>query len=398
MIDLPAYLPSFDPDQDGCEINAAFCCWVQDRQANDNNGNCNDPYESQCIDKDPGDNANFCYTDHARSSPSTHVAGGFSIFGDVVNDKENIEGPIHCHGFAWAQDDTDISGIYKGNNLFYISLYDHMYQRGYVRNAPGSSMCACAENMAVVTRSDCTEIAADETFEFTFTAATGTFSGTLTETNIEFNACQGANGNNNDLDAYYERLVDEGKQTQENLDFLRTVLVGDTPGQCNAAIVNFLGEKGIFQDPGAAMAAMPDELIAAAPGDNNGKKKEKVEVIDPDLLNASGGGNNMKMPDVPYDPAMDVEDAPYVGPTDNEPSVVDVVDDTPENNFEDENNVIDDEDDEEEDQLKADGEDCELDGECLSGKCLGNKTCGKDNGGGNKQNKKPRTLKKTWWK
>ena len=40
-IDLPNYLESFNPDQDGdgeCNHNAAFCCWVQDRQANDNNG------------------------------------------------------------------------------------------------------------------------------------------------------------------------------------------------------------------------------------------------------------------------------------------------------------------------------------------------------------------------
>merc|ERR1711862_335283 len=49
---------------------------------------------------------------------------------------------------------------YKGNLLFYVSMYDHMTQRGYVRNIPGAPMCACAENMPVVTRSDCTEIEA----------------------------------------------------------------------------------------------------------------------------------------------------------------------------------------------------------------------------------------------
>merc|ERR1719330_914781 len=102
VIDLPYYLNSFDPDQDECDINAAFCCWVQDRQAGDNNGNCNTPYESQCIDRDPGDNTNFCYTDHSRSSSSTlNVDGGYSIFGDVLGNKENIEGSVHCHGFAW---------------------------------------------------------------------------------------------------------------------------------------------------------------------------------------------------------------------------------------------------------------------------------------------------------
>ena len=38
QINLPLYLNSFDPDQNGCEHNAVFCCWVQDRQAGDNNG------------------------------------------------------------------------------------------------------------------------------------------------------------------------------------------------------------------------------------------------------------------------------------------------------------------------------------------------------------------------
>jgi hypothetical protein len=52
---------------------------------------------------------------------------------------------------------------YKGNNLFYISMYDdHMYQRGYVRSVPGAPMCGCVEKMPIVTRADCTEIAAKE--------------------------------------------------------------------------------------------------------------------------------------------------------------------------------------------------------------------------------------------
>uniref|UniRef100_A0A7S4N328 Uncharacterized protein n=1 Tax=Odontella aurita TaxID=265563 RepID=A0A7S4N328_9STRA len=144
---LPTYLPAFDPVGDGCDLNAAFCCWVQDRQADDNNGNCNTPYESQCIDKDPGDNTNFCYTDHSRSSAANHVDGGFSVFGNIQNGQENIEGAVHCHGFAWGEDASDISGVYKGNNLFFVSMYDHMHQRGYVRNAPGSAMCGCAENV-----------------------------------------------------------------------------------------------------------------------------------------------------------------------------------------------------------------------------------------------------------
>lgn len=293
VIELPTYLPSFDPDQDGCEMNAAFCCWSQDRQAKDNNGNCNTPYDSRCIDQDPGDNANFCYTDHSRSSTATHVAGGFSIFGNVQNGQENIEGPIHCHGFAWGDDPSHSSSVYKGNNLFFVSMYDHMYTRGYVRNAPGSSMCACAENMAVVTRADCTEIDADEDVEISFDAETETFSVAVEIDDIDFNACQGtdANGNddNNDLESYYRRLVERGLASQDNLEKLQETLVGDEAGKCNEAIINFMSQQGFERTSGA------NSLGTAS------MTEKEVAMIDPTYANgaASGGGKGMDMPDAP---------------------------------------------------------------------------------------------------
>jgi hypothetical protein len=45
-------------------------------------------------------------------------------------------------GFAWAEDTNDPSFVYRGNNLFFVSLYDHMYVRGYVENIPSAPMCA----------------------------------------------------------------------------------------------------------------------------------------------------------------------------------------------------------------------------------------------------------------
>jgi len=247
LITLPMDLPSFNPaDVDKCELNAAFCCWVQDRQARDNNGNCGTPYDSNCIDRDPGDNANLCYVEHNKGAVATHIAGGFSIFGDVKRNRENIEGPVHCHGFAWADDETDNISAFKGNNLFYVSMYDHMHQRGYVRNVPGAPMCACAENMPVVTRSDCTQLDITEEFEFAYDAAdTKTFTAKLLDVDIEFNACQGANNNNNDLEAYYKRLVNRGKATQANLEKLQKILVGKNGRKCDTAIEAFLASKGI---------------------------------------------------------------------------------------------------------------------------------------------------------
>mmetsp|Transcript_6144 Transcript_6144/g.8997 ORF Transcript_6144/g.8997 Transcript_6144/m.8997 type:complete len:572 (-) Transcript_6144:83-1798(-) len=364
VVDLPYYLNSFDPDQDECDINAAYCCWVQDRQAGDNNGNCNTPYESQCIDRDPGDNTNFCYTDHSRSSPASHVDGGYSIFGDVKGNKENIEGSVHCHGFAWAQDDTDVSAIYKGNNLFFVSLYDHMYQRGYVRNAPGAPMCGCAENMAVVTRADCTEIAAAERFTFDYTG--GQFSGVLAKVrDLNFNACQGANNRNNDLEAYYERLVNEGKQTQENLNTLRETLVGTAAGKCNQAIVDFLGTKGITRETAGAIAAGGEAMIGAMPMEG--------EAIDPIYAEEEATSTqNTPGAEMPKVPTTDSGTDTIQG------GATVVVEELPEKDDEIEIEVTLEEEDES--SLSEEGGPCEIDENCVTGKCLGSQVCGKAKG------------------
>ena len=45
-------LEQFKPER--CSAHAVKCCWPRDRQAGDNNGNCNSPYDSNCVDKDAG--------------------------------------------------------------------------------------------------------------------------------------------------------------------------------------------------------------------------------------------------------------------------------------------------------------------------------------------------------
>jgi len=107
-------------------------------------------------------------------------------------------------------------------------------------------MCACAENMPIVTRADCTELDVTETFEFSWNAGTEKLTGTLSEVgDIDFNACQGANNRNNDLEAYYKKLVNQGKATQANLEKLQKILVGAGGRKCDAAIEAFLATKGI---------------------------------------------------------------------------------------------------------------------------------------------------------
>ena len=148
QVSWPGSLTNFNLNS--CSANAAMCCWVTDRQANDNNGNCNSPYDVNCVNKDPGDNTDLCFMSHPDGNLSSKFdsANGFSGFpGDDNNNSKDAEGPIHCHGFAWSTDASDVTARYKGNNLFYVSMYDHMYQRGYTRNVPGAPMCACVEQV-----------------------------------------------------------------------------------------------------------------------------------------------------------------------------------------------------------------------------------------------------------
>jgi len=134
-------LPQFDPKK--CTSYAAQCCWPRDRQAKDNNGNCNTPYDSNCVDKDVGDNTDLCYNELSKAPyASNTIAKGFSVYGD--------EGPVHCHGFAWSNDNQETTSRYKANALFYVSMYDHMHQRGYVENIPGSPMCGCVEDVSYI--------------------------------------------------------------------------------------------------------------------------------------------------------------------------------------------------------------------------------------------------------
>jgi len=237
LITFPNDVTSVEKNFAQCEIDAIMCCWVQDRQANDDNGNCNDPKEGGCVDKDPSDNTDVCYVDLANAAASNHVAGGFAIF------PNETEGSSHCHGMAWSSDLTATDARYRGNNLFYISMYDHLSQRGYVREVPGAPMCGCINQMPVVSRADCTEMDITETYEVTF-KKNGRMYANIIDTAIEFNACRDADGNanGNDLENYLKYLnVDDAT--------IKQYLVGpnnnDEPSNCPGAINDFLTDKGI---------------------------------------------------------------------------------------------------------------------------------------------------------
>ena len=185
-----------------------------------------------CWVRDVADNTDICYSDMRRQRTAPRVSNGFAIY------EGDEEGDAHCHGYAWSDGGPD--DWYKGNALFYISMYDHMTQRQYFDNVPGSPMCACVEQMPTVTRADCTELVVTQTTAFV--GGAGNLDIVVSpNVSIEYQACQAET--NNDLSSYYQRLVDEGharpfEQRRLNNNFV----VGE--GNCPAAIDNFLASKG----------------------------------------------------------------------------------------------------------------------------------------------------------
>ena len=172
-----------------------------------------------------GDNTDLCYNELGAAPYANGIdANGFSVYDD--------EGPIHCHGFAWSADELEASSRFKANALFFVSMYDHMYQRGYVGNVPGSPMCGCVEDMPIVTRADCTQTNIDEDYLFLkdYSDPDAGVNGVIEKVSIQFKACQGANNKNNDLTAHVQQLVDDGKLSAEEQDLYASRVVGN--GQC----------------------------------------------------------------------------------------------------------------------------------------------------------------------
>ena len=67
-----------------------------------------------------------------EKDPST-VTGKFFSWNDIHMRWYICNVDINCLLFllqrlAWGTDDMEADARYKGNNLFYVSMYDHMYQ------------------------------------------------------------------------------------------------------------------------------------------------------------------------------------------------------------------------------------------------------------------------------
>jgi len=235
---------------------AAMCCWSKDRQYNDNNGDCG---LGSCVNRDPGDNTDLCWIEDD--------AGDVFPYPNADGDNNGRERDLHCHGLSWSALESDfkdtleansvVNDDAKWNNLYFVSLYDHLYQRGYVDSVTEAAdfmgeqaMCGCVEDMNPVARADCTEALGLANYTFYQDQTTGQLKLDYVEDSfeIEFRACQGweynadvtpetyQSANNvhqlglrhktNDLSAHVFRQYLEGRTDATYTDEYEKVVVG----------------------------------------------------------------------------------------------------------------------------------------------------------------------------
>jgi len=224
-----------------CKSNTVMCCWGRDRQYFDGNGGCQ---FADCAHEDPGDNTDLCWTEENGEV--------FPYPGDTT------EQDLHCHGISWGDDSDsgyDINSSAKWNSLFYVSMYDHMYKRGYVESITNDSkiagdhaMCNCIEEMPPVARADCNEVVGITNYQVSFDSESKHIKIDPTPDTFElsFQACEGykfvedfspedyaldndsneLRSEDNDLAAFVFRQYLEGKIDESHVAIVEETLAG----------------------------------------------------------------------------------------------------------------------------------------------------------------------------
>ena len=95
--------------------------------------------------------------------------------------------------------------------------------------------------MPIVSRSDCTQTDVSEKYKFIKNVSSTGFKGAI-HVKVKFNSCRGANNTNNDLEAYYQRLVNENKITTTQQEAFKKYIVGNN--NCQATIDSFRKSRG----------------------------------------------------------------------------------------------------------------------------------------------------------
>jgi hypothetical protein len=196
------YMTNFNIDRDAekgsCHKNTAMCCFINSA-------------------KDAlVDNTDVCRHDLANSRQSNHVNSGWSVFTE--------DEPAHCVGFTWK--DGEESDTYKGNALLYASMWQTA-TKGYMGNVPGAPMCACVEQMPVVTEAACvTASGTGLNYQFIVDQDTGEVSATHSVT-MSYEDCgdlkthvQTVHSGSSIAEDIGENLVGPGNCDVENADYL----------------------------------------------------------------------------------------------------------------------------------------------------------------------------------
>ena len=113
-----------------------------------------------------------------------------------------------------------------------------MHNRGYVENIPGSPMYGCVEHMPVSSRFDCTQTNVKKYYNFMSDNNSNGLKGAVYNVQLAFQACRGANNKNNDLEAFVQQLVNDGKVSSNEQDIFKTRVVGNN--NCASATTDLL--------------------------------------------------------------------------------------------------------------------------------------------------------------
>lgn len=167
-------------------------------------------------------NAEACVHDMADSRQAAHTRIGLQVFSSQSSEEEqDSSAHARCVGFAWDESKPDsIETKYKGNTLFHISMLDGLWNNNRVGGFPGAPMCACVEQMPVVTAVECVKPVMENDEKLTYVKCDDTSS--------------------NDLVDYYGGQLFPGNT--EAVQNLKTKIVGEE--NCPAAVENFLGKNG----------------------------------------------------------------------------------------------------------------------------------------------------------
>jgi hypothetical protein len=185
-----------------CDLRAAMCCFIDTRLTTPLNPN-----------------SDVCNHDLHNSKTSNHINRGYALFEERAN-------KAYCNAISWEKDEDAMSARYAGNALFYISMYSGLYEHGYVENIPSSPLCACIEQMATVSETDCTKVDAVE--EYTF-SLNGTDLSAILISDVSYSACDTS------FIEHYRSMADEEEVEELESDHI--------VGSCEDANEDFMNNK-----------------------------------------------------------------------------------------------------------------------------------------------------------